>query len=75
MEEGFLCEWYSCPVPCSCCFPDGTCEVLNEAECLELGGTPEEEGGSCDPNPCVVTSVPEEGYLMGTWGQLRMMYR
>jgi len=75
MEEGFLCEWYSCPLPYSCCFPDGSCQVLYADECLALGGALEEEGGSCDPNPCFVTSVPAEEYMVTTWGQLRMMYR
>jgi hypothetical protein len=40
------------PIPVgACCFGDGSCQVLPEPDCLELGGA-FNGAGSCNPNPC-----------------------
>ncbi len=39
-----------------CCLPDGTCELVSEPACLEMGGVWHPELDSCDPNPCAPTS-------------------
>jgi hypothetical protein len=36
----------------ACCFPDGSCDVLDINDCLSQGGAFEGDGTSCDPNPC-----------------------
>lgn len=37
----------------ACCYPDGNCLVLTEAECLESTGEWQGKGTTCTPNPCV----------------------
>ena len=39
-----------CALPGACCFADGSCQTLLEADCVAQGGT--FFGGACDPNPC-----------------------
>ena len=42
--------------PCdsaTCCFADGSCDVLSPTDCTNGGGTVGIFGGSCDPNCCV----------------------
>lgn len=36
----------------ACCFVDGTCSSLLEADCVAQGGTFQGEDTLCDPNPC-----------------------
>lgn len=36
----------------SCCFEDGSCQLLLEADCTEAEGLPQGGCTSCDPNPC-----------------------
>lgn len=41
----------------ACCFPDGSCAVLDQITCEELGGDYQEGGAStCDPNPCIAAT-------------------
>jgi hypothetical protein len=40
------------PVAGACCFADGTCSVLLQADCLAAGGAYRGDGTSCSPNPC-----------------------
>lgn len=54
-------------VPEACCFADGSCQLLLEADCVAAGGT--FLGGPCDPNPC--PPVPTENK---SWGQVKEMY-
>ncbi len=41
----------------ACCFPDGSCLVLEAAACLTQAGTYFGDGTNCDPNPCGPSSV------------------
>ena len=50
----------------ACCLPDGSCLVLEEADCLQLGGEFHGDIGECDPNPCEQTSQ-YEGCGLGWW--------
>jgi hypothetical protein len=36
----------------ACCFEDGTCRYVREADCAEQGGVFHGIGTTCDPNPC-----------------------
>lgn len=36
------------------CFPDGSCSVLTESECISQGGAYQGDGTNCSPNPCVL---------------------
>ncbi len=36
----------------ACCYEDGSCMVLTEAECGDSGGTYQGDDTGCDPNPC-----------------------
>lgn len=36
----------------ACCFADGTCSVLLQADCLAAGGVYRGDGTTCSPNPC-----------------------
>jgi len=36
----------------ACCYPDGTCAVTLESECVLPVGTFQDKGTTCDPNPC-----------------------
>lgn len=38
--------------PGACCFDDGCCEMLTQADCIAAGGTPDWPGSVCTPNPC-----------------------
>ena len=40
------------PVLGACCFADGHCDRLGEAECTAAGGTYQGDNTACDPNPC-----------------------
>jgi hypothetical protein len=44
-----------CPtdvVPGACCFPDGSCIVLDRDACIAQGGAYQGDATLCDPNPC-----------------------
>jgi hypothetical protein len=44
------------PTPGACCFDSGnTCQLVSQAECMNLGGHFQGEGTTCDPNPCPTT--------------------
>lgn len=40
------------PTTGACCFPDGSCAVLPEADCMQQGGAFQGNDVPCDPNPC-----------------------
>ena len=47
---GTVCDQQTCPQPDgSCCFHDGTCAVMKQADCTGAWTM----GGLCDPNTCV----------------------
>jgi hypothetical protein len=50
----FTLDWsITCPPPTgACCFPDGSCQVLAEVDCVGLGGIWYGPTVGCDPNPC-----------------------
>lgn len=63
-------------VPCpedalACCRSDGSCEVLLEYLCNELGGQPYPPFVSCEPNPC----PPPTPTTMETWGRIKANHR
>lgn len=47
------------PVVGACCLPDGECEVLTSAACVDEGGTWQGGGTVCDPNPCEPGPPPD----------------
>jgi len=36
----------------ACCFQDGTCQILNQPDCVGQGGSYQGDGTTCEPNPC-----------------------
>ena len=57
-QPGGLIEYSLLPPPAptgACCFPDGTCELLAEAECESVAGSHQGDDTACDPNPCAAT--------------------
>jgi len=61
---------FTCPAPQACCFADGHCEMQYAADCRAMGGQPQGNGTTCDPNPChVVATQPS------TWGHIKGSYR
>ncbi len=67
-------DWLGACVPCSaqtctaasgsCCFPDGSCQVLASAACVTAGGT-WTINGVCEPNPCPGSAAAPEGRIPG----------
>lgn len=53
----------------ACCFDDGHCEMLPPDTCVQQGGVAQDEGSTCEPNPCLAVPVLET-----TWGQIRRMF-
>jgi len=52
MDGGYCCPGEG-PAPVrACCAADGSCALLTESQCVDLGGTWHEDGHACDPNPC-----------------------
>jgi hypothetical protein len=51
--DGIYCCPESVPPERACCFEDGACLLLIEAECEAAGGTWYPWAQVCDPNPCV----------------------
>lgn len=58
-----------CPMPPigACCFDDGSCVEMLEAECDGYEWYPDTP---CDPNPCEPIATEEN-----TWGQIKSSYR
>jgi hypothetical protein len=51
-DEGLTCD-DPCPPPSgACCFPDGSCDELDEVNCAESGGDWQGPLTRCSPNPC-----------------------
>ncbi len=46
------------PPPGACCFPDGSCQVLDAYSCPEAGGTWMGDFTECAPNPCPQPTGP-----------------
>jgi hypothetical protein len=56
--------------PGACCFDDGSCLLVLEAECLASGGDWLGEGTDCNPNPCPVSATVDP-----SWGRIKTLYR
>lgn len=54
----------------ACCFADGSCQVMVQADCAGQGGTYQGDNTDCDPNPCEVVATQPT-----TWGQIKSLYR
>jgi parallel beta-helix repeat protein/predicted outer membrane repeat protein len=53
MTEGGYCCPGEGPAPArACCGSDGTCALLTEPQCADLGGAWHEDWHACSPNPC-----------------------
>jgi len=66
------CDPNECPQPeAACCFGDESCQVLTEADCELAGGTWEAEEEGCDPNPCIFSSVDDDGPMPTTYALYR----
>lgn len=52
--EAWLARYTLPPPTGACCFHDGHCEVLANADCTAAGGLTWTEGLACDPNPCTL---------------------
>jgi len=50
--EGQPCSIVTCPPRGACCMSDGSCQVLTQNACGAAGGTYQNDGTSCTPNPC-----------------------
>jgi hypothetical protein len=59
MGEDANCYPNPCPQPAVCCLSDETCVVTDETDCGTQGGTWHVEWTSCDPNPCVLSSIDD----------------
>lgn len=68
----------SCDTPAACCFPDGTCSVVDVIACTESGGVPLDGNGDCEacraygacclPNGgCVEIDVATCALVAGDW--------
>lgn len=63
-----------CPQPAgdptgACCFGNGACVVLTEADCNADSGTWQGEFTGCDPNPCQPIPATET-----TWGRMKSTF-
>mgnify|MGYP000893591640 CR=1 FL=1 len=54
----------------ACCFPDGSCRVLEQAACGDEHGSYMGDDTICDPNPCHTNPTETT-----TWGRLKEAYR
>jgi len=54
----------------ACCFPDGSCRLLREAECADEQGEYQGDDTSCVPIPCQPTPVE-----VTTWGRVKAVFR
>ena len=60
MWQGFGtdCDPNDCPQPQgACCFENGDCAYILEAECIDQGGVWQGFGTDCDPNDCPQPTV------------------
>ncbi|NLG44355.1 MAG: hypothetical protein GX547_14015, partial [Phycisphaerae bacterium] len=57
-ETRWFWEIHGAPPDEACCFPDGTCEMLQTFACLMQGGTPMGPGSQCDMLKCPVSVEP-----------------
>jgi hypothetical protein len=71
-----------CVAPLSlgaCCLPDHTCILATESVCLRAGGAFLGACSSCDPYPCVGSSVPDprptSPARRSSWGAVKGRYR
>ena len=75
-REGFIflearrCARYVILQDGACCYPDGTCLLVPEGQCLEEQGLWLGEDVPCDPNPCPPVPVEETN-----WGRIKAVYR
>lgn len=54
----------------ACCFDDGSCAILNEADCSSSGGDYVGDESTCVPSPCSVVPTVER-----SWGQIKGLFR
>lgn len=82
--EYFGCvRWYEysyndCPLgegSGACCLPDGTCQEWGLDMCMMEGGEWIGYCLTCDPDPCVNSSVSEIAVETVTWGRVKTTYR
>jgi len=59
------------PATGACCYTDGTCQVLTEAECVQAGGEYQGDGVACTDDLCEPVIPTEET----SWGQIKSLYR
>jgi hypothetical protein len=50
--DGIVPDFPEPPMPWACCFDDGRCQMLTEADCAAAGGIAWLEQVTCEPNPC-----------------------
>jgi hypothetical protein len=51
--------------PGRCCFPNGSCQVLTQQECLTQGGDPGPPGSACTPESCPQPAPPNDECAQG----------
>jgi len=67
-DPGYL----ACPRPlevAACCLQNGTCEMITELECEDLGGNWMGSGTDCVGAPCAVPVTK------GSWGEIKARFR
>jgi hypothetical protein len=69
MGAGTDCDPNPC-VPAACCFDDGSCQMLDEEDCLAEDGDPQGAGTVCEPNPCTPVRAKQ-----ATWGMIKAVFR
>jgi len=47
------------PITGACCFVDGSCQVLTQANCTALTGVYQGDGTTCNPNPCPIPQATD----------------
>ena len=55
--DGTVCDPNPCLWPAACCFCDGTCQMLLEADCLAQDGLPFGPGSECEAIQCAPPPV------------------
>ncbi|MBL8878281.1 MAG: hypothetical protein JNG88_04095 [Phycisphaerales bacterium] len=60
--DNTTCTPNPCPQPSgACCFPNGTCAVVDRDDCLAAAGAYVGNNTTCTPNPCSLAPVPVQG--------------
>jgi hypothetical protein len=54
----------------ACCFPDGSCRLLQQSQCEDEQGSYMGDVAACEPNPCHPTPVETT-----SWGRLKARFR